>query len=513
MLAALAALPASKVWAEENARVPGGGSLRFGKATRFSWEWLIARAREMRDTPYEPRRDPAPEILAQIGYEQHHAIHQPASGGIFAAPGRDGIVTAFHLSDLFREPVRLNKLQDGLAYPLLYRNDYFSHPAGSPASDMPDDAGFAGFRVHERWNGTGQPGDWLAFLGASYFRSSGDLRQYGISARALALDTAAADGRAEEFPAFTEFWIEEMKGGVMMIYALLDGPSVTAAFRFEVQHLPNVVMDTSCRIFLRRDVSRFGVAPLTSMYWYSQEKRWTGGDWRPEVHDSDGLLLMGGDEAIWRPLTNPGEVSVSSFPLPSGGGFGLMQRDRNYANYQDKVAFERRPNLWVEPISGFEAGEVQLIEFPTEAEYGDNIVAFYVPERPAEAGSDFAFRYRLHWSGVEPPSSLAKLTDLRLGLPRLNERKDGVRLERKVITDFAGGALAGLDPAKADISIEVTGASTFKPGLSRSPMGPAQWRLSFDIFSTDPAPVDLSITLTQDGRALTETALIRVWPD
>lgn len=513
-LIAAASLPVRPSLAARPGITGGGRPLRFGPPEAFSWDGLVAMARRLNETPYEPRPDPAPEVLSKIGYRQHSAIYQPAEAGLYAAPGRDGVVTAFHLGELFRRPVRLNALKDGMARQLLYREDYFSYPVGSPAAEMPDDAGFAGFRVHEPWRRPGQPGDWLVFLGASYFRSSGDLRQYGMSARGLALDTAAPDGGKEEFPDFTDFWIEEMQGGVMTIFALLQGPSVTGAFRFDVSHFPHVVMETTCRFFLRQDVGRLGVAPLTSMYWYSQERRWANGDWRPEVHDSDGLLLKrkGGDR-LWRPLRNPREVVVSSFPAAGLEGFGLMQRDRDYSHYQDRAAFERRPNLWVEPLSGFGDGEIQLVELPTEAEYGDNIVAFFVPRAPAKAGNDYAFRYRLHWSGTEPETRLARLEDLRLGRPRAH-RSDTApdRIERKVILDFVGEPLGGADPRQADARIVVEHGRVFRPRLSRSVDRSDGWRLEFDVFTEGPERCEGRVELTLDHRRLSETVIFGFSP-
>lgn len=494
-------------------RLPGGAKLEFGPASPFSWEMLVERARRLRDAPFKQADVPVTDLLRRIGYEQQQRIYQPASGGLFAAPGRDSIVTAFHLNELHRRPVALNRLEAGEARPLLYRRGYFSYPATSAAAEMPDDAGFAGFRVHEPWNDDGQPGDWLAFLGASYFRSSGDLQQYGISARGLAVDTPPAKGKEEEFPAFTQFWIEEMRGGIMTIYALLEGESVTGAFRFAVTHRPAVTMEVTCRIYLRTGIDRLGVAPLTSMYWYSQERRWAG-NWRPEIHDSDGLLIRTGDDFLWRPLNNPPtDTAVTSYPFADQSGFGLMQRDRDYDNYQDRAAFERRPNLWVEPKEGFGNGRIDLVELPTSAEFGDNIVAFFVPEKPAVAGSDFSFRYKLYWSGSEPPTALAKLIAHRLSKPVLNERESKARLERKIVADFAGAPLAVREPEDATIDLTPSRGRTFKPRLYRLPYRDDAWRLEFDLFSQGPDPIDLRLRLQDKGAALSEEVLLRVWPE
>lgn len=521
LLAVLAAsaLPLKASLAQE-ALIPAstGAPAEFGEALAFSWDGLVALAKARQAEIYLPRPDPAPELLGKIGYEQHHAIKQPVANGLFAEPGRDGIVTMFHLGELFRRPVRVNVVEDGNAREVLYRRDLFAYPEGNAAGEMPNDAGFAGFRVHEPWTGQGQPGDWLAFLGASYLRSSGDLKQYGISARGIALETGAFDGNDEEFPDFTEFWVEEMQGGRMRIYALLDGPSISGAFRFEVTHFPKTVMDVTCHLFLRRAVKRLGVAPLTSMYWYSQETRWAQGDWRPEVHDSDGLLIhdaKGG--AIWRPLTNPAELSFSSFLTRKPRGFGLMQRDRAYASYEDQAAFERRPNLWVEPKTGFEEGSIQLVEFPTAAEYGDNIVAFFVPAALVEAGDALAFDYRLHWSGEEPEQRLARMVALRLGRPRRHKPQASEsrpeRIERKVILDFSGEGLPGADMRVDDVSVTLSHGEAHAVLMHPSADDPNGWRVSFDAFLEDTRQCEVTVDLRSGNTVLAETVVFRFDPE
>ena len=502
--------------------IRGEAPLSFAEPRPFSFERLVATAREKVRGPYVPAPNPAPEVTRRIGYSQHNAIFQAVADGLYADRGPEGIVTTFHLGELFRRPVTLNALEDGIARQLLYREGYFSYPEDSPAADMPasmskSGAGFAGFRVHEPWNGDryAQPGDWLVFLGAAYFRSSGDLKQYGLSSRGLAVDTARPGGGPEEFPDFTEFWITPMIGGRMTIYALMEGKSVAGAYRFEVTHYPHVTMDVTCRLFLRRDVARFGVSPLTSMYWYSQERRWAAGDWRPEVHDSDGLLIRRKDgSALWRPLTDPDEVRVTAFDADGMSGFGLMQRDRAYDHYQDRAAFQRRPNLYVEPVEGFAGGQIQLVELPTRAEFNDNIVAFYVPDAPAKAGDEMGFRYRLHWSGAEPETPLARLVDVRLNRPRLRRAKgEPERLERKLVLDFAGPAMAGVSPEEVTPVIEASCGRAFRPKVERAVDRADGMRLEFDLFTEETEPCEIRVRLTAGDKVLSETAAVAVKPD
>src|SRR5699024_4903654 len=147
------------------------------------------------------------------------------------------------------------------------------------------------------------------------------------------------------------------------------------------------------------DIQRLGIAPLTSMYWYSQVDHRQGVDWRPEVHDSDGLAIAGHDgQRLWRPLTNPVQQQFNRFERTCPKGFALLQRDRDFGHYQDwRVRYDRRPSLWVAPQGDWGAGSISLLELPTADEIYDNIVAFWMPDEPATAGKEWAFDYRLYW--------------------------------------------------------------------------------------------------------------------
>ncbi len=167
-------------------------------------------------------------------------------------------------------------------------------------------------------------------------------------------------------------------------------------------------MDIETTLFTRAAVSRFGIAPLTSMYWFSETKKETAIDWRPEVHDSDGLCMWtGSGERLWRPLNNPPRIMVSAFSDNNPRGFGLCQRDRVFDHYLDGVYYDRRPTLWVEPLpsahgQGWGKGSIQLCEIPTDDEIHDNVVAMWVPEQPVPAGAELELAYRLHWVADEP---------------------------------------------------------------------------------------------------------------
>ena len=350
--------------------------------------------------PYVPPTRPAPDVVQKINYEEWGKIKFRIEDALFAdGPGRFP-VSFFHLGLFFQKAVDMHVVEGGVSRRIIYDQSYFDMPADSPARQLPKGAGFAGFKIQESRAGSldWKKNDWVAFLGAAYFRAIGELRQYGLSARGVALDVAVAD-RPEEFPDFTQFFIDFKEGeDSMLLYALMEGPSIVGAYRFQMQRGKGVIMDIETTLFTRAAVSRFGIAPLTSMYWFSETKKDTAADWRPEVHDSDGLSMWtGSGERLWRPLNNPPHIIVSAFSDNNPRGFGLCQRDRVFDHYQDGVNYDRRPTLWVEPLpsaqgEGWGKGAIQLCEIPTDDEIHDNIVAMWVPEKPVPAGAELTLR-------------------------------------------------------------------------------------------------------------------------
>jgi glucans biosynthesis protein len=351
--------------------------------------------------------------------------------------------------------------------------------------------------------------DWLAFQGASYFRAAGPLDQYGLSARGLAIDTGL--NSPEEFPFFSHFWLEQGPNGALIVYALLNSPSVAGAWRFVNRLTPQgVVQDISMTMQFRRGVQRLGIAPLTSMFWYGEGNRQKAIDWRPEIHDSDGLALhTGKGERLWRPLLNPPHPMTNSFVDTNPAGFGLLQRDRSFDHYQDDgVFYEKRPSLWVEPVGNWGPGAVNLFALPTQKETDDNIVAFWTPAAPVKAGSRYQYDYRLHWIADEPPPmTLARAIDCWRGVAG-RPGHDPVPGATRLVADFAGDSLAGLtrdSGVTADVSL-----NSGKPiSVAAYPVvgATARWRLIVDIAHPGGEPVNLRACLRNGKAALTETLL------
>jgi glucans biosynthesis protein len=388
-------------------------------------------------------------------------------------------------------------------------------PKNSPAHKLPDQSGFAGFRLQESRNRPDwRTQDWMAFLGASYFRAIGALNQYGLSARGILIDSA--EPTPEEFPDFTDFFIEEQRAesDPVMVYALLDGPSIAGAYRFAIRRTEGVVQDVEAALFLRTGVKRLGLAPLTSMYWFGETEKRRFEDWRPEVHDSDGLAIWtGGGERIWRPLTNPPTAVTSSFVDNNPKGFGLLQRDRTADDYLDGVNYERRPSVWVEPLEPWGAGSVQLIELPTDDEIHDNVTAYWRPEAAAQAGASYRLKYRLHWLADEPyPARVARAVSTRIG----RGGEPGTRRPKgvyKFVVEFAGESLEPLwgDTVKAGPVVTASRGSIERAFMEPVP-GTRRWRAIFDLKSEGTDPVELRMYLQGNGEALTETWLYQFRP-
>jgi periplasmic glucans biosynthesis protein len=493
--------------------------LTFGPAEAFQFEQLKSRAREIAGRTYVSPPRPTPDLVNQIDYTVHGTLRYKSSQGLNTEGPKQFPVTFFHLGQYFQKSVRMFELSAGQAREVIYKPTLFDMPGGSIARSLSENAGFAGFRFQESRHGhpnranngklDWRNNDWAAFLGASYFRAIGADYQYGMSARGLAIDTAVA-GVTEEFPDFTDFFIECATDNSATVYALLSGPSVAGAYKFRLERGAGVTMDVEATLHIRQPVARFGLAPLTSMYWYSETNRTVSPDWRPEVHDSDGLALWtGSGERIWRPLNNPSRTTVSSFADDNPRGFGLLQRDRNYGNYLDGVHYERRPSVWVEPKGNWGRGAVQLIEIPTDDEVNDNIVAAWVPAEPVNAGQTIDIAYRLHWQNDAPDAGpLARTIATHTGLGGEPGSSLRPKTNRKFIVEFVGGPLAKLPAGAIPEAIVTTsrgkiGARMFTEALANEVAG--HWRTIFDIEVTGTDPVELRLFLRSAGVVLTET--------
>ncbi len=370
-------------------------------AGAFDGSTVRNMARQLALQPYKAPAGDLPAVLKNLDFDAYRDIRFDPDKALWRGQGRKFTAQFFHRGYIYQDRVDIFDVSGGQAVPVKYSPDLFSFGKNQPSTG---DLGFAGFRIQYPLN-RGDTGDEVcAFLGASYFRAVAKGQGYGISARGLAIRTADAGG--EEFPVFRSFWLERPGPGAeqLVIHALLDSPSAAAAFRFTIRPGDDTVFDTEAAIYPRTDITQAGLAPLTSMFLFDVNDHNRFDDWRAAVHDSTGLQLRTGhDEAIWRPLTNPRDLQISTFQDTSPRGFGLMQRERAFSDYQDlESRYEKRPSLWVEPIGDWGQGAVELVEIPSDREVNDNMVVFWRPHDPLRAKGEYLLSYRLHWDWAAP---------------------------------------------------------------------------------------------------------------
>ncbi|MGV3478478.1 MAG: glucan biosynthesis protein [Sphingobium sp.] len=471
-----------------------------GRGEPFSWELLQRRALALHRQAWRPPAD-AGALLDKMGYDAANDVEYRPDRTLWG----DGGVRFFPLTSTARHPVSIAVVENGVARPFAYDPELYRHPADHPMAAIGQGGGFSGFRVMN----PGGRGDWLAFQGASYFRAAGPLSQYGLSARGLAVNTGT--NAPEEFPVFTHVWLERGQDGAITVHALLDGPSVAGAYRIvSERHAGETIQSVNSVLHMRRSVERLGIAPLTSMYWYAEGDRGSARDWRPEIHDSDGLAIRTGTgERIWRPLANPPRPRTSSFADTGPKGFGLMQRDRDFGHYQDDgVFYEKRPSLWIEPQGNWGKGAVTLYEFPTDTEYADNIVAFWTPERSPRAGDRLVHDYRMRWIGGEPERmAVARAVACRIGQGNIPGKPPSPDIV-KFVVDFAGDRFAGLTH-KSPVAprASVSGGRVVNRGCYPVDGQPNLWRLILDIQRDGGQPLDVRAILDMQNQSLTETWL------
>ncbi|WP_116810443.1 glucan biosynthesis protein [Steroidobacter cummioxidans] len=478
-----------------------------GPARPFDYAVLKGQARALASKPFEPPSKLAPKALVELTYDEYQSIRFKREDALWADTDGNFRLEFFHMGRGFKEPVRMHEIVNGQAREILYRPELFDlSRSGLNPRSIPKDLSWAGFRIHTV---TDWQRDVAAFLGASYFRSVGsDTRQFGLSARGLAVDTALDP---EEFPRFSEYYFERPSpdSRTLVIFGLMDSPSVAGAYRFALTPGAPQVIDVDAAIYPRKAIRRLGIAPLTSMYQVGENDRRVSYDWRPEIHDSDGLsLYTGSGEWLWRPLSNPPMLRFNSYLDENPRGFGLLQRDRDFNNYQDDgVFYERRPSLWIEPKSPWGKGSVQLTEIPTPDETFDNIVAFWNPATPVKGGEELLYSYRMYWGTQMPISStLAEVVATRTGLGGVvGQRRQ--YFSWRFAVDFKGGELATLpDGAKVEPIISVSRGEV-EITSARPLREISGYRAMFDVKLPDESmdPVDIRLYLRLGHLTLTET--------
>ncbi|MFA5495931.1 MAG: glucan biosynthesis protein G [Porticoccaceae bacterium] len=484
-------------------------------AEAFDFQMVIDKAAKVAKSAWKAP-EPVPKFLQDLSYHEYQGIRFKPQSSLWR-----GEEPAFNLMLIppglfYRHTVDIHIIEGDRVSPLTFDKTQFSYPNREIEKLVPADLGFAGFKLTFPFAGPDVQNQFLVFAGASYYRAVGRKNNFGISGRGVAVNTGLPSG--EEFPSFTEFWLEKPAADAkaMTFYGLLDGKSLTGAYKFTVTPGDETTLDVISVLFPRQAIALTGVAPLTSMFYYGENTLRPDGEWRPEVHDSDGLLIHDGpsNEWLWRPLNNPASLTMDYFATEDLQGFGLIQRDTDFASYMDPEAgYGTRPSAWVEPKGNWGKGHVVLVQLPTPDETNDNIVAFWTPETTLAEKTSHTFAYTVRFGGGDlARNPMGRAVDTYLGdAKRIGG--GGVAGAVRIIVDFAGelleGKLADAPVAGSATALEdgelIEHFVEYIPALQR-------WRLSMLVKPAADRPLSVRGFLREGEDALSETWTYQLAP-
>jgi periplasmic glucans biosynthesis protein len=490
-----AAAPA-KAAAKPAAKPPAKPSLSYP----FTFDTLLEDAKRRAAAPYAPQRNSLQGVLDKLSPEQYRSIHFNPDAGIWRSenlPFRLELLRAAYNA----AAVTVSTVQDGVATDVVATPAMFQVSSANSVQVAKVSLPLSGFRIRSHINSNKVWDEFLVFQGASYFRAVAKNLLYGLSARGLAVNTGDPSG--EEFPMFTHFWIERpgARSNSIVIYALLESQSTTGAYKFTVQPGAETQTEVELTLFPRAEMRVVGIAPLTSMFLFDETNRGHLDDYRPEVHDSDGLqITTKSGEQLFRPLANPLKLQVSSFTTQVPQGFGLVQRSRQQGDFQDFDAqYERRPSAWITPRGDWGSGAVELVEIPSGRETNDNIVAFWRPTQTFTQGHPAQFAYNVTWSD-EPP--------LPKGMGKVLATRSGASIDRKrrvFLLDIVGAG-EKLDGLRLDLGASAGAISNSSLVSNRELHG---LRASFEIDPKDADVIELRLRVMRGDTPVTETWLYR----
>jgi glucans biosynthesis protein len=469
------------------------------------FERLVNQARESANKDYSEPKAPLPDFLKELGYDGYMSIGYRREKALWYGEPNRFQLEFFHPGQLNQKPVRIHVVEAGQEREIRFSTNLFDYGAHQFPKPIPDDLFLVGLRVLYPLNAPSKMDEVAVFLGSSYFRVLGARQDFGSSARGLAIDTAEPGG--EEFPRFNEFWIEKPGplADQIRVFARLESRRVSGAFQFLIKPGETTVIEIVACLFLREEVKKLGLAPLTSMYFFGEDRARYFPDFRPEVHDADGLLLeTATHQWEWHPLQNP--LKVHQITTTSNAtSFGLLQRDRNSDHYQDLQAhYETRPSYWISPGGNWGPGHVELVEIPSTEERNDNIVAYWVPGGKLTPRREYRFHYTLRsflTDSERPPQAL-----LYVSGTRLQTAKDG---RTRFVIDFAGGRLDAASKPAIGAKVQSSSGKLENMVTQRNKLLDG-WRTFFDLVPESGQAADLRVWLELDGQPVSETWVYHV---
>lgn len=469
----------------------------------FSRQVVLEQARSLAEKPFSPPQK-TPERLSRLDYSTYSKIRYRKDEAIWGRAQTAFSAELFPAGYLYDSGVDIFVVESGKARQIQYDPNQFEAPNPEVAELLKLITQFAGFRLHYPLNRDTYRDEFIVFQGASYFRAVSKNQVYGLSARGLALDVAEPTG--EEFPIFRRFWIERPAADArsIVVHALLDSRRVTGAYRFGIYPRSTTVLAVDMTLFVREPINHVGIGALTSMYAHGAIDGPDRADYRPNVHDSQGLeMLSGGGEWIWRPLSNPATLQISAFRDRNPKGFGLIQRTRRFDDYQDiGASYEKRPSAWVEPEGDWGEGHVILVEIPSNSEFNDNIVAYWRPDAVLEPGKAHKYAYRLTWPNSAPvPREMSRVARSAYG----RAVNSG---QREFVVDYGRTPLWGPGAELPEIDLHMSSGQLTNLVTMNHP-GAGGFRVFATFEPGNEQLIEFRIQPRHEGRVIGETWLYR----
>ncbi|MDR2349084.1 MAG: glucan biosynthesis protein, partial [Deltaproteobacteria bacterium] len=448
----------------------------------FDFELLETMAKTKAREPFVPK-SPGENLFSGLDEETWRSISHDPRHWLWS--GNDGSfeLSLFHPGFIYDQSVAINVLEGGKARRLEYDAEWFLFPDPALKEEAQRRSpGFAGFALRFPRNESRTKTETVIFLGANHFQAAARHSGFGETARAIAINPALPEG--EEFAWFREFWLAEPEEGEtgMVVLALLESQSLVGAYEFRINPGSSMSMGVRASIFRRADSpwpEKLGLAPVSGMYLYSEKENGSPGDWRPELHGTDGLLYSDGPDG-WhlRVLNNPKRLATSTFVLQKLAGYGLIQRDNDFDHYQDILRrYDLRTWIWVEPEEPFPFGTLELMEIPGSKEIHDNILAFWsVAGKDLETSEGFNLSYNLFFMPpASNPHTLGRVTAARISKP---DSADFVEFH----VDFENSFINSITEVEGLASVVETGGRTpvLEKNLHKNPVT-GGWRLELRV--------------------------------
>ncbi|MDB5572488.1 MAG: periplasmic glucan biosynthesis protein MdoG [Hyphomicrobiales bacterium] len=481
------------------------------RGPKFDAAMVQDAARALAKQPWKKPPQDVSETYAALNYDQYSSIARKPEARIWNGQKVGFVLEPTHRGFIFTNHLQINVVEDGYARRLAYDAQDFASGKAPPTTDKRD-VGFAGFRILQTAE-DGSTKEVLLFQGAGYFQTAARGQPFGAASRALSI-RPVDQTKGEEFPYIAQVWIERpvLAANALIVHAVLDSESVTGAYRFTLRPGDTTIVDTECTLFTRAALDHVGLGTLQGTFLFGPIDRRRGDDIRPSVYDVSGLqMLSGGGEWIWRPASNRQTLQASAFVDENPRGFGLLQRDRDFALFNDDDShWEARPSVWTEPIGDWGPGHVTLLEIPAESQVNQNIVAYWRPRAPLAANAEASFAYRQFWCW-SPPERPPFAIAARSRSGRMPGAQNNLR-RRRFLVEFTGDLLN--DTARYP---EITAkAHTAQGNITNVRLVMAREdkaaRVLFDVDAGTEPHAELRLFLEAAGKPISETWLYRWTP-